>query len=253
MLIKFSHPSESHEHSLLTLELLNQFDNFMRSVNRVADLGCGSGLDSVWWATRRDPAPPHVPRNYEVYPIDCDFKNLDKTVRLHKNIHATLCDYNNLTFEDKYFDVLWAHNSLQYSVNPLQTLIEWHRVLDTDGMIYLSVPYNVNRQYNKFSGKTETGQLYHFMPSNIIYLLALAGFDTSDARYCKLTGDSHFQIVAYKDGKGTLDISSSWYDIADTGRLDKSAEKFVHAKGYLDDYFLVGEWFTGSRYTFDKQ
>ena len=46
--------NQSHEHSLLTLELLNGFDDFKASIKHMADFGCGSGLDLEYWGNMRE-------------------------------------------------------------------------------------------------------------------------------------------------------------------------------------------------------
>jgi hypothetical protein len=53
----------SHKHSLQTLETFYEFDDFMESIGTLADMGCGSGLDLEWWATRttRDETPRPSP------------------------------------------------------------------------------------------------------------------------------------------------------------------------------------------------
>ena len=45
---------QSHQHSLLTLEILNQFDDFKTSIGSIADLGCGQGHDIQYWANLRE-------------------------------------------------------------------------------------------------------------------------------------------------------------------------------------------------------
>ena len=253
MLPKFETHEDSHEHSALTLDLLNGYDDFMSSIDTVVDMGCGKGLDTFWWATRRDPQPPHVPRNYNCIAIDKDFKKVKPELHDLKNVRLQQEDFENPSLDDTSVDIIWCHNSFQYAKSPLQTLKRWHTALNTNGMIYMCLPYNVNRHYNKFSGKTESGVFYHYMPSNIINLLCVSGFDCSDARFYKIPGDNFFHICAYKDEDKDINEDSSWYEIAESGRLPKSAVKFINKTGYLDDYHLEGLWFNGSRYTFDKQ
>ena len=55
----FAHPGDSHQHSLETLNQLYEYDDFMLSLRTMVDLGCGSGDDLAWWATRttRDDNP----------------------------------------------------------------------------------------------------------------------------------------------------------------------------------------------------
>ena len=55
----FATEEDSHIHSLQTLNSLYEYDDFMSSIDTMVDLGCGTGLDLEWWATRttRDEIP----------------------------------------------------------------------------------------------------------------------------------------------------------------------------------------------------
>ena len=66
----FRNAQESHAHSLQTLNTLFEYDDFMESINTVVDLGCGSGMDLEWWATRttRDDQP--TPLNIQCTGVD---------------------------------------------------------------------------------------------------------------------------------------------------------------------------------------
>ena len=67
----FSSALASHAHSLQTLNVLYEFDDFMESVGSVLDLGCGDGLDMQWWATAttRDEDSPQ-PLNIRCMGVD---------------------------------------------------------------------------------------------------------------------------------------------------------------------------------------
>jgi predicted TPR repeat methyltransferase len=55
----FTSDVDSHHHSLQTLNQLYEYDDFMISLETMVDMGCGTGLDLEWWATRttRDDNP----------------------------------------------------------------------------------------------------------------------------------------------------------------------------------------------------
>ena len=46
----FKNAYESHDHSLDVLNLLYGYDSFLDSLTTIADMGCGVGYDSQWWA-----------------------------------------------------------------------------------------------------------------------------------------------------------------------------------------------------------
>ena len=48
----FKSDTDSHQHSLETLNLIANYDDFMDSITTICDMGCGVGLDLAWWATK---------------------------------------------------------------------------------------------------------------------------------------------------------------------------------------------------------
>jgi len=64
--MKFERTSDSHQHSLETLNQLFLYSDFMYSIATLVDLGCGFGDDLKWWATRTTDDEPPVPLNKNV-------------------------------------------------------------------------------------------------------------------------------------------------------------------------------------------
>ena len=81
----FRNPESSHDHSLQTLNWLYEHDDFMASVDTLVDLGCGSGLDLEWWATRTTRDDDPRPLN-----IDCIGVDLNTQLSITKK-------YSNIT------------------------------------------------------------------------------------------------------------------------------------------------------------
>ena len=137
--MKFIHTEDSHMHSLDTLNLLYNYDDFMFSIKTVIDLGCGNGSDLMWWATRttRDPEP--LPLN-----IKCTGVDLNKELLLLKkysNISYQMTDFDeSITPSKDGYDILWCHDSFQYSKNPLRTLTNWWHLASPGAMLYICVP-----------------------------------------------------------------------------------------------------------------
>ena len=69
----FRNAEESHAHSLQTLQILEQYADFLESVGTVADMGCGEGLDLEWWATRTTQEDNPQPLNIKCTGIDLPF------------------------------------------------------------------------------------------------------------------------------------------------------------------------------------
>jgi SAM-dependent methyltransferase len=253
MMQSFKDNESSHDHSLSTLNVLNEYDSFMSSVDTVLDLGSGSGADAIWWATRRDPSPPHVPRNYNVIAVDNNLKNLSKPAKSLSNITVIDDDFDNPDIiKADSVDIVWAHNSFQYSKNPLQLLCSIKNWLTDNGMLYVSLPYSVNRMYNSFSGSAVSGAYFHYTPSNMLYMLAAAGFDCSDSRLAVKHNPMHFEIVAYNQKSTVCEFNQTVYDLHSSGLLPKSAITSIDQYGYINDLVLEGHWFDGRIYLFNK-
>jgi hypothetical protein len=106
----FRNPEESHAHSLQTLNWLQEHDDFMASINTLIDLGCGSGMDLEWWATRttREDAPQ--PLNIRCTGVDV--VNAPSVFKKYPNITHQLIDFeqvNKLPKKTK-FDVSCFRN-----------------------------------------------------------------------------------------------------------------------------------------------
>ena len=61
----------SHAYALDTLNILNQFQDFLDNIKNLADMGCGIGNASHWWAnlTKHD----GTPRDIKVNAVDINF------------------------------------------------------------------------------------------------------------------------------------------------------------------------------------
>jgi len=87
----FANAEASHQHSLETLNMLQEYDEFMESIGTLIDLGCGSGLDTEWWATRVTREDNPRPLNIQctgVDQIDQELKELkqrSKELKHQKN------------------------------------------------------------------------------------------------------------------------------------------------------------------------
>ena len=72
-------------HSLGILNLIQQYDTFLESLKIIADMGCGTGEDTNWWATLLNNEVPPQPYNFSVYAVDRDASKLNR-VPTQKNL-----------------------------------------------------------------------------------------------------------------------------------------------------------------------
>lgn len=238
----FSSATESHEHSLQTLNLLNSYDDFMDGIGVVCDMGCGSGLDLKWWADNcyQDENGNMIPRKIRTVGIDTD-------IRIAKSMKRNDIRFLEGNFEEKQLaqpaDLIWSHDSFRYAVNPLQTLRYWNEQVNENGMLVLIVPQTINLIYNKLSTRTFPCNFFNHSISSLIYMLAVNGFDCNDGHFTKQANDPWLHCVVYKSNISPMDPrTTSWYQLAEKNLLPESATKCISKWGFLKQEELVTTW-----------
>jgi SAM-dependent methyltransferase len=238
----FSNPDFSHRHSLKTLELLYEYDDFMSSVDTLVDFGCGTGLDLEWWATRttRDEKP--VPLNIKCVGID----TLSELSVAKKYVNI---QYHPQNFEQPIklqrskYDVAWCHNSFQYAITPLATLANWWHVMSENGMLIISVPQTTNMEFNTQAFDQRSYCYHHWTLVSLIHALAVSGFDCSSGFFNKGIDDPWITAAVYRSDQGPLDPrTTSWYHLSDAGLLPESAVDSINSYGFLKQRDLVLPW-----------
>lgn len=249
----FNSFQESHQHSLETLELLYEYDDFMESVGTVIDIGCGSeGLDIEWWATR-------TTRDEEKLPLNIDCTGIDLVERCASarlpNVRYQRQDFEIIeTPKKRKYDVLWCHDSFQYSINPLLTLARWWEIASDNGMLVIIVPQTTNLVYNKREFEQFNGAYFHYTMPNLIHMLAVNGWDCHEGHFLKRPDDPWLYAIAYKSQHAPMDPkTTTWYDLMDKKLLPESAEKSIMRWGHLKQNDLVLTWLDKSITWLGKQ
>lgn len=238
----FTTPANSHQHSLKTLNLLYEFDDFMESVGTVADMGCGSeGLDIEWWATRttRDEENPE-PLNIKCTGID--LVSGTRSARDHKNIVFLQRDFEN--FDDEMeFDVIWCHDSFQYSLNPLNTLANWWHKLTPGGMMILILPQSTNVEFNELAFDQWSGSYFNHTIVSLMHQLSVNGFDCRDGFFKKAINDPWIHAIVYKSEHEPMNPKEmNWYKLDELELLPESASQSLKRFGHVRQRDLVLPW-----------
>ena len=214
MKARFSNYEESHAHSAQTLESLYEYDDFMESVKDVVDMGCGSGLDLEWWATRttRDETP--VPLNIKCLGID---ENKNTTIQQHKNIQYQFQNFEDTILSHKRkFDVVWCHDAFQYTVNPLNTLRNWWEIMNPNGMLVLILPQTTNLEFNVQAFDQPDGVYHNWTLVNLIHALSVSGFDCRDGFFKKRIDDPWLHAIVYKSEHSPMDPrTTKWFELSE--------------------------------------
>lgn len=242
----FIHPGDSHQHSLETLNQLYEHDDFMFSLRTVVDLGCGSGDDLIWWATRTTRDDDSQPLNIKCHGIDLGGNSL--VVNQHKNI-----TYQQGNFEDPIiapeggFDVLWCHDAFQYAVNPIQTLSNWWHIASPGGMLSLTVPVTQQIHRRQLSYVLPNGHYYHHTMVSLMYMLATAGWDCGAGFFKQTLTEPWIHAVVYKSSQPPQNpYKINWHTLVEQNLLPQSAVKSIYAHSALRQQDLVVPWIDGS-------
>lgn len=240
----FRNPAESHAHSLDILNLLYEYDDFMESVGTLIDLGCGSGLDLEWWATRttREDAPK--PLNIRCMGVD----KIEANTALFKK-------YSNITYQrgnfettewlskKQKFDVLWCHDAFQYAINPIETLKTWRSIANDDAMLVISVPDTVSIVRRSLSFAQPSGCFYHHSMVSLMHMLAMTGWDCAAGFFRKRIATPWIDLIVYKSTVEPLDpAQTTWYNLAEQNLIPKSAQQSIDRHGFLRQEDLVVPW-----------
>lgn len=242
----FRNSEESHQHSLKTLNQLYEYDDFMMSIKTVADLGCGTGEDLEWWATRTLRGDPNVQLKIKCQgidilgrlPIAAKYPNITyQRTDFEGNIHASTGE----------FDILWCHDAFQYATNPFQTLSNWRDISSAGAMLALTIPQTTNIHQKDLDFTQHDGCYYHYTIVNLIHMLAMTGWDCKSGFFKKDPADNWIHAIVYKSDHAPFNLKKTrLYDLVDAKLLPDSADKSILAKGFLDQKDLILPWLNKS-------
>lgn len=246
----FSSDADSHAHSLQTLDVLYEYDDFMESVGIMADLGCGRGLDLEWWATR-------TTRDEQKRPLNIKCIGIDQPPKLamagnYPNIQYQSQDFEQSILRQKRkFDLLWCHNSFQYVINPFSTLAHWWHATEKDSMLVIIVPQTTNIEFKAQAFDQRDFCYYNWTLVSLMHVLAVSGFDCAEGFFRKLPADPWLHAVVYRSDIEPQDPkTTSWYQLAEQKLIPESAIDSVKKFGALRQRDLLLPWLDGSLTTF---
>lgn len=237
-------------HGLSVLNQLREYDSFLDSLRVIADMGCGAGEDITWWATLETRDDPPQPYNYRCYAVDKDPNKLSQLPKL-PNLHKLNLDFT-VDHLPTSVDLMWAHDSLQYSSNPVGTLAHWNSMLNVNGMLIICVRQQSGVKDNRYYSRTHSGCYHNFTPTSLIYMLAVNGFDCKDAYLLKQFNDEWIHMAVYKSDIPPMEPNATtWYDLIDAGLLHPTVVNSINTYGYLRQEDLLYPWLDKENYFVD--
>ena len=239
---KFSNPYLSHEHSQDILGLLYGYDSFLDSLEVICDMGSGSGLDAQWWATLETRDDPPEPRNYRVYAVDRDLSRVEPDVRATPGVRWVESNFEEDGILPEKADLLWSHDAFQYATNPLNTLANWNRQMNVNGMLVMALPQSIDYVYNRLTFRTENYSYFNYNISNLVYMLAVSGFDCRDAYFYKNANSNWIYVAVYKNSEPLNPAETSMFDLVERGMLHDSVVQSLNNYGYVKQEEIVYPW-----------
>jgi ubiquinone/menaquinone biosynthesis C-methylase UbiE len=237
----FNAPESSHQHSLETLNLLYEYDDFMESVGTMADMGCGEGLDLEWWATR-------TTRDEQQRPLDIRCTGFDQIPRMtmarkYANVQYQRQDIEQELQSNKKFDVMWCHDAFQYVIDPFSTLRNWNSAINVNGMLIIIVPQMCVTEHREQAYDQRDYCYWSWTMVNLIHVLAVSGFDCAAGHFLKQPDDPWLHAAVYKSEHAPMDPRTTrWYDLIEKKLLPESAVASINRHGYLRQRDLVLPW-----------
>lgn len=241
--LAFGSAAESHQHALETLSHLERYQDFMRSIDTMCDMGSGSGKDLEWWATRciLDDNENSIPLNIKCTGVD--IKPSCPVAKHYRNIVFENRDFESDKIGTKRYDVIWCHDAFQYAINPFQTLKNFYNLLTTDGMLAMVIPHSTNVVYHKQEFNQLDFQYYNYTLVSTIHMLAISGFDCKAGFFRKGFEDPWIHAVVYKSKHEPMDPrTTKWWDLADKNLLPDSAVASLTKYGFVKQRDLILPW-----------
>lgn len=238
---------KSHEHSREVLDLIYQYDSFLDSITTICDMGCGAGLDSMWWATLNTRDDPPEPRNYRVLALDRDISQINPDLKKLENISILEKDFENPVLPVKV-DLIWSHDSLQYALRPVETLSIWNTQMSDNGMLVVSVPEYSGNLNGRIVNRVYNGTFYNYNIVNLVHMLAMAGFDCQDAYFYRR--NNWLYAGVYKIREPFDPRTTKLHDLIDAGMLHKSAVDSITRYGHMRQEDLIYPWLDKNFYQY---
>lgn len=224
----------------LVFDTIVNHEDFISQMTTIADMGSGDGTHSKWWSSISLSDGRTI--NPVVLAVD-DTVQIDNRNRA-PNVRQISTDWDHTNIPSGKVDLIWCHDSFQFSTNPFQTLSHWYDVLNDNGMLVLSVPQTAYiDDLSRWQIEHKSGCYHSWNIVNLIYTLATSGFDCRDGFLRMRRHDPFIWAAVYKSPIQPMNPrTTSWYELAEKKLIPESAIECVNLYGYLKHEFLDLRW-----------
>jgi ubiquinone/menaquinone biosynthesis C-methylase UbiE len=184
---KFAKEFEEKTKDFLNKYLLDETKLFMHNLKgkKILDLGCGPGRDAIYFKEK----------GYSVVCVDIS----PKMIKLCKNkeLEAYEMDMENISFEEKSFDGVWAYTSLLHipKLRISSVLSKINEILKDRGVFCVSIQQGNSEGYEKSSNFPNHERFFaHYSKEE---------FETLLVRYFEVL---HFHKIEYNERHTYLDF-----------------------------------------------
>jgi len=127
----YSEPDTPHFHTPIIHRMVDSFVPMMdlKKDSHILDIGCGQGA-------------------FMKYMVQKGFNNLigvtlsieDSAACEEEGFETLCCDFSDLNLKNDSVDLIWCRHALEHSPFPIFSLMEFNRILKTNGFLYVEVP-----------------------------------------------------------------------------------------------------------------
>ena len=177
--------------------------------------------------------------------VGVDLVDTPVIARKYPNITYQQTDFEHRIFtpQKKKYDVLWCHDSFQYAINPINTLKTWNSNMNENGMLVLILKQTVGYEYNRYVGRTHNFQYFNYSLGNLLYMLAVNGFDCNDAYAYNDVQNNYLHLAVYKSDISPMDpTKTTLADLADLGLLHTSVVNSINKYNHLRHEDILYPW-----------
>lgn len=233
--------------SLSVLELLGEHHEFIETIKNVAVMNDETSADSAWWSDYR-----LDPQSANSHMLIKNFvkQNRSRSTNKRKNIKVIECDFSDTGEKSNTFEIIWANNCLQKSINPIKTLTHWWDILKEDGMLVVNVPQSsFIDDLSMWQVRGYSGEYFSWNIVNLIQNLAVCGFDCRDGHFKQQQHDPYIWAAVYKGSVPPMDpAKTNWYHLKEANLTPHSLDSCIERFGFVKQEFLKVEWLNHSVY-----